>query len=251
MKKKTIGKDYWDIHNHILPGLDDGAGSMTETMELLSAAYEQGIRHLVFTPHCRKKMFEVSANDREQVFRQVAEQAYAEFPDMELFLGCEYHVGEDPSRDVQQAQFCMAGQKTVLAEFSPVDSYQFIMQGVRQMQDWGYRVILAHPERCLCLRENMKFIRQLHDSGAMLQLNADSVLGFCGWRLKRFCRDLLKAELADVIASDAHDPEYRPVRLGQCADWIRRKYGDERAERLFRKNPEKLICPEREKESES
>ena len=67
------------------------------------------------------------------------------------------------------------------------------------MQDWGYRVILAHPERCLCLRENMKFIRQLHDSGAMLQLNADSVLGFCGWRLKRFCRDLLKAELADVI----------------------------------------------------
>ena len=48
---------YWDIHNHILPGVDDGSGCMRETMEMLEEEYRQGVRHIVFTPHYRRDMF--------------------------------------------------------------------------------------------------------------------------------------------------------------------------------------------------
>lgn len=250
LEKKVIGGGYWDIHNHMLPGLDDGSGSMEETMELLSVAYVQGVRHIVFTPHYREKLFEVSADDREQVFRQVAERACAEFPDLELFLGCEYHIGKNTAKDMQGLWFCMAGQNVVLAEFSAIDSYQRISLTVEQIQDAGYQVIIAHPERYDCLREHVEYVQSLHNSGAMLQLNADSILGYCGWSIKRFCKKILKANLVDVIASDTHDLDYRPMRLEQCAQWIRRKFGEERVERLFRKNPEILICPEREKETD-
>lgn len=245
MEENKLSEGYWDIHNHILPGLDDGSGSIEETIELLSLAYEQGIRHIVFTPHYREKMFEVSPNERVQVFEEVSEQVRTLFPDLELFLGCEYHIGRTTERDIQEPRFCMAQQKIILAEFSFTASFQYISQSVQQIQNLGYQVIVAHPERYNCLRENMDYMQKLHDCGVILQVNADSILGYCGLRMKHYCKKLLKADLVDVIASDTHDLKYRPMLLGQCAELIRRKYGNQRAERLFRETPQKLICSER------
>ena len=69
-----MNNGYWDIHNHILPGVDDGSGCMEETVQLIRAEYEQGIENIVFTPHYRPGMFQVSTQEREEVFRQTPER---------------------------------------------------------------------------------------------------------------------------------------------------------------------------------
>lgn len=65
---------YWDIHNHILPGVDDGSGCMRETMEMLEEEYRQGVRHIVFTPHYRRDMFAIP---REEVQYAEVQTPYA------------------------------------------------------------------------------------------------------------------------------------------------------------------------------
>lgn len=75
---------YWDIHNHILPGVDDGSGCMRETMEMLEEEYRQGVRHIVFTPHYRRGMFAIPREEIQTVYARVCEMAADRFPEMEL-----------------------------------------------------------------------------------------------------------------------------------------------------------------------
>lgn len=82
---------YWDIHNHILPGVDDGSGCMRETMEMLEEEYRQGVRHIVFTPHYRRDMFAIPREEIQTVYARVCEMAADRFPEMEFYLGCEYY----------------------------------------------------------------------------------------------------------------------------------------------------------------
>lgn len=77
--------------------------------------------------------------------------------------------------------------------------------------------------------------------GAMIQINADSVLGHAGFQAKQFCKKLLSRQWADVIASDAHDLTERSCRMGECRSRIEKKYGNEYAEALFVTNPMRII----------
>lgn len=88
---------YWDIHNHILPGVDDGSGCMRETMEMLEEEYRQGVRHIVFTPHYRRDMFAIPREEIQTVYARVCEMAADRFPEMEFYLGCEYYIHSDAS----------------------------------------------------------------------------------------------------------------------------------------------------------
>lgn len=94
---------YWDIHNHILPGVDDGSGCMRETMEMLEEEYRQGVRHIVFTPHYRRGMFAIPREEIQTVYARVCEMAADRFPEMEFYLGCEYYIHSDAYTKVKEA----------------------------------------------------------------------------------------------------------------------------------------------------
>ena len=85
---------YWDIHNHILPGVDDGASCMEETYDLLAEEYRQGVRSIIFTPHHRPKLFRVSIQEREEVYQKVCRSMQPEFPELRFYLGCELYIQE-------------------------------------------------------------------------------------------------------------------------------------------------------------
>lgn len=111
---------YWDIHNHILPGVDDGSGCMRETMEMLEEEYRQGVRHIVFTPHYRRDMFAIPREEIQTVYARVCEMAADRFPEMEFYLGCEYYIHSDSSVERLRGnpKYYMAGSRTVLIEFA-------------------------------------------------------------------------------------------------------------------------------------
>ena len=114
---------YWDIHNHILPGIDDGSSCMEETCSLLREEYKQGVRHIIFTPHHRPKMFRVSVDDREKVWMETLSELQGKFPDMQFFLGCEFFVHENMAEELRDARCRMAGTDVVLAEFSSASHF--------------------------------------------------------------------------------------------------------------------------------
>lgn len=234
---------YWDIHNHLLPGLDDGSSCLQETLELLQMEYDQGIRNIIFTPHYRTGMFQISEEDRIQVYREVKKHIQSScqttMPDLQLYFGCELHMHPRKQELYEKRAFRMPGDRVVLTEFAYQDTCSTIKEIIRPILEKGYRCIIAHAERY-----SMKDaeIGKLHDMpGVFIQVNAGSILGREGFRQKLFARKLIEKGYVDFIASDAHTVRERPAELGICGDWIRKKYGEEKNEELLIRNPADLF----------
>jgi protein-tyrosine phosphatase len=245
---------YWDIHNHILPGVDDGASCMEECLLLLEAEYAQGIRNMILTPHYRPGVFDVTAAEHQQVYQEVCESIKDNFPDLQIYLGCEYYTSDHRFERLSEVQYRMAGTKIILLEFSTSSDFEKIQMFVSDVRDKDCWPIIAHAERYQCLYKDKKRVCQLKKMGAAIQLNADSVIGRNGLRKKRFCYRLLADDLVDFIASDAHDMDKRPVCMGACMDKIMKKFGKKRVDCLFRENAVRFfvdrIEPTVHKESE-
>ena len=116
---RMSGKGLYDIHCHIVPGVDDGATDIEETRKLLQMEYDQGVRTIIATPHFRFRMFETPVERVNQQF-QIAEKAAAEIaPDLQVYSGCEFHANMYilPML-IEQMVMTIAGSRYVLKEFS-------------------------------------------------------------------------------------------------------------------------------------
>ena len=224
-----------DIHCHILPKVDDGPDSVEESLKILKDMRRQGIKHIIVTPHYRPEMFEPSMKRVIYSYRHLRDIAY----DMgvSMSLGCEYYRNEQIIDHMDNRKRpSMAGSRYVLIEFSMNDLFPTIRNYVYELITHGYQPIIAHVERYFCCQK-MEKIQELKDMGALVQLNAGSVLGEEGWKLKKFCLDLMKKDLVDFVASDTHNTSDRKLNLKKCASFVTNKMGTHSADRIFFNNP--------------
>lgn len=227
-----------DIHCHILPGVDDGAPDMETSRAMIRDAYEQGVRYIIATPHYRPEMFEPSMKKVIRVYHELRD--YAEEVGIGLRLGCEYYRNEQMIRHLdKKLRPTMLGSRYVLTEFSTNDSFVTVRNYIYELLTKGYRPIVAHVERYFCCQEPER-IQELKKLGAQIQINADSVLGYEGHTIKKFCVGLMKDDLVDFIGSDAHNLEGRKMNLGKCATYVRKKMGQDYAEEIFVDNPRRI-----------
>lgn len=230
-----------DIHNHSLCCVDDGAGNLQESVQMLREAAGQGIEAVILTPHYRHGMFAYPMEEIEKQYHLLAEAARE--IEVELYLGCEYHVNSQVVETFQTGRcHALAGSDYVLTEYSYKTEYAYMVQYTHQLLSCGYIPVIAHVERYECIQKKPERCEELEDMGAWIQINADSVLGLEGWTLKHVCKKLLKMERVDVIASDAHGIRHRPNNLGQCYEYVTKKYGEKYADRMFYRNPGKVIA---------
>ena len=209
-----------DIHCHILPGVDDGAPDMETSRAMIRDAYEQGVRYIIATPHYRPEMFEPSMKKVIRVYHELRD--YAEEVGIGLRLGCEYYRNEQMIRLLdKKLRPTMLGSRYVLTEFSTNDSFVTVRNYIYELITKGYRPIVAHVERYFCCQEPER-IQKLKKLGAQIQINADSVLGYEGHTIKKFCAGLMNDDLVDFIGSDAHNLEGRMMNLGKCATYVRK-----------------------------
>ena len=231
-----------DIHCHILPEVDDGAKNMEMAMEMLKTEYEQGVRLIILTPHFRNQMFEPDEKTVLTQFERLCREKEKDFPDMELYLGCELHVSMDMVEMIRKRkQLCMAGTPYVLTEFSGGDSKSYIKERLYQLLSSGYKPIVAHAERYESVLGDLDFVDELVEIGALIQVNADSILGKEGRKVKKFCRNLMKHDLLHFVGSDGHDMDERPVRMKECATYIEKKMGEAYKDEVMFENPLKII----------
>lgn len=228
-----------DIHCHILPKVDDGPDSVEESLKILKDMRRQGIKHVIVTPHYRPEMFEPSMKRVIYSYRHLRDIAY----DMgvSMSLGCEYYRNEQIIEHMDNRKRpVMAGSRYVLIEFSMNDLFPTIRNYVYELITHGYQPIIAHVERYFCCQK-MEKIQELKDMGALIQVNAGSVLGEEGWKLKKFCLELMKKDLIDFIASDTHNTSDRKLNLKKCASYVTKKMGKQYAERIFFNNPLNIL----------
>ena len=231
-----------DIHVHAIPSVDDGPGSLEIAIGILRDSYQGGVRHMILTPHFRLGMFETSDGKIKENYEALKKEATSLFPDLELRLGCEFHANMEMAELLtEHPRFFLAGSNYLLLEFSGQDNESYIRSRVQEAQSVGARVIIAHPERYLAFRKRPDFADEIRRMGALLQVNADAVLGKDGFGIKRFTTNLMKKGLVDFIASDAHDLKTRSTHLPECADAVANKYGADIAEKIFIRNPEEIL----------
>lgn len=232
-----------DIHCHILPGVDDGAESGRMTMDMLRREYQDGVRKIILTPHHRAGMFMPSLQIIEHRFRKVREKAARIGSDgIKVYLGCEYYRSIDMSKEIKkETRYRMAGTSNVLTEFSSGDSYTNVRNIIYDLVANGYTPIIAHIERCEALTKSLDEVGNLIELGAKVQMNAESVLGKSGRKIKRFCKSLMDRDYVHFIASDCHDMTTRAPNLGECAAYIEKKRGEEYAKKIFQQNPDEII----------
>lgn len=229
----------YDIHCHIIPGVDDGAADMETALAILKKEYEDGVRHIILTPHYRREMFEPSMKEVLAGFEALKRAAE---PDLSLYFGCEFHVNTEMSQTLDaKLRPTMAGSCFVLSEFSEISPESFFKERCYHLVGSGYIPILAHVERYRALTHNFDLIEELTDIGCRIQVNADAVLGKNGVAAKRFCRKLIMEDMLDFIGSDAHDLKRRAPHLGECAEYLEKKAGRIYTSKIFRENPAEIL----------
>jgi protein-tyrosine phosphatase len=217
-----------DIHNHILPGLDDGPKNWEETISLAKQAVETGINHVIATPHHkhvhREHFYE---NDHLNIVEQVkkANKMLKEkkIP-LTVYPGLEIHLYEEilNELDTKLESFLTLNDngKFLLIEL-PCHYYpSHTEEALKGIQKKGFIPIIAHPERNRVLRSNPEKIYSLVQEGALVQITAGSVTGQHGRRLKNFSLHLLDHELVHFVASDAHHHIRRKFELVSSYEYI-------------------------------
>lgn len=230
-----------DIHNHGLFGVDDGAQTFEESVEMLRKAAEQGVHAIIFTPHYRHGMFRYDTEQVEHNFSRLRPEA--EKRGIAVRLGCEYHVNSRILAYLQQGRcHALSDGRYVLTEYSVETEFSYIAEWTRTLLLHGYIPVIAHAERYECLRRNTKRVEELIRQEVLIQLNADSVLGCDGFQTKLFCKNILKkySEFV-IIASDVHNMQERASRMKPCFAYVKKRYGEEVAETVFRTNPMLVI----------
>lgn len=235
-------RGFTDIHTHLLPEVDDGAQDMSQALRLIRMAWENGTRTIVLTPHYRGKYKKNTPEQLKEKFNWLGDMVKTEFPDMNLYLGNEISYETDAPEAMHTGRvLTMNDSQYALLEFRTKSLRSHIISGVSETIRCGFIPIVAHVERYEISRSDPTLISELLEMGALLQLNADSVMGVNGFGVKRFCHKLLKAEQVHFIASDAHDVKHRPPLLRDCFLRVHKKYGQEYATALFYENAQVVI----------
>ena len=229
-----------DIHCHLLFGVDDGPETIEGSIAMLEEANEQGITNIILTPHYRRGMFKY---DVDLVRRNKAElDKHAETFGIKLYLGTEIHVNGDIIEYLDEGKYLpLADSDYVLTEYEYHVEYSYLFKMTKELLRHGYIPVLAHVERYRCLVENPQHLDELREIGALIQVNAAAILGREGWGVKQYCKKIIKSGWVDFVASDCHDLKKRICRIGECYDYLEKKFGEKVANRLTYKNARKII----------
>lgn len=241
-RREVIMAGFIDIHNHSLPGVDDGAQDWEMSLQMLRMAYDDGTRQIMLTPHVKPNRHSAPKHVIQGVYARLVEKCRTELPALTLHLGAEILFSSDLLEGESRSNLPTLGDSSyVLVEFLPTASRRQLFYAVDELLAAGYTPIIAHVERYICVRKETDMVFQLADMGALIQVNADSIVGHSGLRTKWFCASLLRQELVSFVGSDAHDPKHRKPLLSQCEELVHRKYGEGYARALFLENPMKVI----------
>lgn len=198
-----------DMHSHILPGIDDGAQTMADSLELIESMYQHGYRKMVATPHSSEDIYPNShatiLEKRDEVRKVLAEKGIA----MEIEAAAEYMIDERFVNMVERGEKMLAiHDNRVLVEMSYLLESPYLHNGLFALQTHGYQPILAHPERYNFYHNHLDKYDELKEKGCLFQLNLIAFSGYYGKNVKKVATYLFQKGMYDYCGSDIHHPRH-------------------------------------------
>lgn len=194
-----------DMHSHLLPGIDDGADDMENSLQLIQGMRDLGYRKLITTPHVLWDMYK---NTHEIILDKLAlvkEAVKNAGIDVEIHAAAEYFLDEHVEELLQtKTPLLTISGNMVLTEFSMAFPGLNVKDLLFEMHMQGYQPIIAHPERYIYLEKNKEFYTELRDTGCYFQLNLLSLGGHYGRSVVELAHYLLKNGFYNLIGTDLH-----------------------------------------------
>lgn len=229
-----------DVHNHLLPGLDDGPRDDAAAIDLCRAMADQGVTHAAATPHLFGPYAHTDRIERIlEAAARLAEQVASLGIPLTLYHGADIRIDALLARELAQGGVLALGRggQHLLLE-PPHDVWIDAPAVCRTVEDAGCVPVLTHPERHQHLhREGPGPLQAWVDAGAVLQVTAGSLLGDFGPLAEELGWGIVASPIPAIIASDAHDTRRRPPRIGDAAAEVERRLGRDAALRLCRDLP--------------
>ncbi len=231
-----------DVHHHLLYALDDGSPDLETSLQMAEIAIEDGITHVVCTPHANSEyrfLPEVNAERLACLQRNLGDR-------LTLGLGCDFHLSYDNIEDAlaHTTRYTINGKKYLLVEFPDFGIPQNISTSFYEMSVAGIVPILTHPERNLTLMQKPEKLAEWIRMGCLVQVTAGSLMGHFGKGPQRIAQQLLDWRWIHVLATDAHNTTSRPPVMSEAYHYLARKHGEETAQLLCIHNPRAIFYGE-------
>jgi protein-tyrosine phosphatase len=224
-----------DLHCHILPGIDDGAETMEESLAMAEAAVADGITHVVATPHSSSEF----TFDFEQI-RKLRDDLQAAVGDrLTIATGCDFHLNRENLDALREnsSRFCINQRDYLLLEFNDFSIPPAMDQVLHSIHLARLRPIVTHPERNGILRARPDRLKRWVQQGTYVQVTAGALTGNFGTGPQNDALRWMGLGLVHFVASDAHNTRGRALRLQPAYDVVKTQFGDEKARALFLENP--------------
>lgn len=223
-----------DLHCHILPGIDDGAKTIDDSLDMARMAVKQGITHILCTPHHNNGKYD---NPASQVITQVAglqEELDQRNIPLTLYEGQEVRISGDIVEQIQKADILFAdlANRYILIEFPSNDIPAYTEPLFFKLLEAGHIPVIVHPERNSRFIEEPNRLLPFLEMGVLTQLTAPSYVGVFGKQIERTAKQMVAHNMVYMMASDAHNIEKRGFFMEKAFKAIEKDMGREHVEAM-------------------
>jgi protein-tyrosine phosphatase len=233
-----------DFHNHLMPGVDDGAANLDESRSGLAAFRSQRVSDVITTPHVRASLLdhprelEPFLDGLDSAWAALKDLASAEFPEMSVERGAEIML-DTPNANLSEGRVRLAGTSFVLIEFPFMSIPPHSTPAIRNLVEAGWVPVIAHPERYRNMAGNHDMVEQWREAGARIQSNSGSLIGQYGTVARNLVWELLRRGCVDYLCSDYH--ARGKCTVSEAAAELEKRGGISQLHTLMTANPERLL----------
>lgn len=218
----------FDLHSHLLPGVDDGAATEEKSIDLARKAVSEGISHLVLTPHHFNNQY---VNHKEDVIKatEALQSIYRKLGiSLQVFPSQEIRIQEDLGDNIAYSDDYLSLDtkgKYYLIEMPTKTVPKYALDVCKDMISNGMIPVIAHPERNHQFAGNIRTLYPFIEAGCLGQLTSHSYIGLFGDKLRKVSKEMIEHNLVHLIASDAHHIKQRPFNLKEAYQQLEAEYG--------------------------
>ena len=229
-----------DFHTHILPGIDDGSGSIEETITLLKEAEENGFDKIILTPHYLEDTYEVNEENRNVLLSKLKKCIPGIV--LDLYLANEIYVTHNMLDLLKEKQASTINNtKYVLFELPMTRNISNLNSIIYGLLENKYIPVIAHPERYKYVQEDPNMLIDLINLGVLFQANFGSLIGIYGNEAKKTVKLLLKANMIHFMGSDVHRKNTIYPQMNKIMKELKKVISEEKIEELTELNPNLVL----------
>ncbi|AGA77421.1 capsular polysaccharide biosynthesis protein [Echinicola vietnamensis DSM 17526] len=198
-----------DMHSHLIPGIDDGAKTLKESVDLIKRLQAFGLRKLITTPHVMTEFYKNTPEIISEGLYKLQEALQKENVQMDIEAAAEYYLDEIFVEKLQNDEPLLTfGDNYILVETGFMNKPHMLLETFFALETKGYKPILAHPERYLYLQQDPEMLESLIEKGIYFQVNLLSFTGYYSKPIKAMADKLLERRLVRFVGTDCHNARY-------------------------------------------